>query len=63
MNVNISLLHLELRFCGVAADAPKDEGDLPDADHAVLVSVVPGHKQCPPYFIIRRMTMFNVGSK
>ena len=47
MNVNISLLHLELRLCGVAADAPEDEGDLPDADHAVLVSVVPGHKQCP----------------
>ena len=45
MNINRYLLYLELRLCGVAADAPEDEGDLPDADHAVLVSVVPGHKQ------------------
>ena len=56
------LLHLELRLCWVTADAPEDEGDLPDADHAVLVRVVPEHKQEKPYSIICRMTMFNVGT-
>ena len=62
MNINIFLLHLELRLCGVTADAPEDEGDLPDADHAVLVRVVPEHKQEKPNSIICRMTMFNVGT-